>query len=334
MILMKKIKFILTIFIIFIGFEIYSQQNKGKVSTRVYWNFNKDFTKDAPRKNAFEIKRAYFGYEYRINDNISSKVTFDVGKNSSGSDYTAFLKIAQLDWKIKNNLKLSIGMIGNKQFKFQESIWGYRYMYKTFQDENKFGSSADLGVNAEIKLSDKINLNLFALNGEGYKNVQDDNGFIKIGGNLIYEFDNGFSAKIYYDSQPSIENFNLVNTGYFIGYEKEKTRIGLEYNEMLNGKTYKDPSKDHSLSGFSGYISQTLSKNATILFRYDSLGSNILSGSLDAWNSGKDGNLMILGFEHVVTKGFKLNLNYRNYNYNDTSINNKSMVFINAEIKI
>ena len=331
---MKKIKFILTIFIIFIGFEIYSQQNKGKVSTRVYWNFNKDFTKDAPRKNAFEIKRAYFGYEYRINDNISSKLTFDVGKNSSGSDYTVFLKIAQLDWKIKNNLKLSIGMIGNKQFKFQESIWGYRYMYKTFQDENKFGSSADLGVNAEIKLSDKINLNLFALNGEGYKNVQDDNGFIKIGGNLIYEFDNGFSAKIYYDSQPSIENFNLVNTGYFIGYEKEKTRIGLEYNEMLNGKTYKDPSKDHSLSGFSGYISQTLSKNATIFFRYDSLGSNILSGSLDAWNSGKDGNLMILGFEHVVTKGFKLNLNYRNYNYNDTSINNKSMVFINAEIKI
>ena len=331
---MKKIKFILTIFIIFIGFEIYSQQNKGKVSTRVYWNFNKDFTKDAPRKNAFDIKRAYFGYEYRINDNISSKVTFDVGKNSSGSDYTAFLKIAQLDWKIKNNLKLSIGMIGNKQFKFQESIWGYRYMYKTFQDENKFGSSADLGVNAEIKLSEKINLNLFALNGEGYKNVQDDNGFIKIGGNLIYEFDNGFSAKIYYDSQPSIENFNLVNTGYFIGYEKEKTRIGLEYNEMLNGKTYKDPSKDHSLSGFSGYISQTLSKNSSVFFRYDSLGSNILSGSLDAWNSGKDGNLMILGFEHVVIKGFKLNLNYRNYNYNDNSINNKSMVFINAEIKI
>lgn len=331
---MRKIKFILTIFIIFIGFEIYSQQNKGKVSTRVYWNFNKDFTKDAPRKNAFEIKRAYFGYEYIINDNISSKVTFDVGKNSSGSDYTAFLKIAQLDWKIKNNLKLSIGMIGNKQFKFQESIWGYRYMYKTFQDENKFGSSADLGVNAEIKLSDKINLNLFALNGEGYKNVQDDNGFIKIGGNLIYEFDNGFSAKIYYDSQPSIENFNLVNTGYFIGYEKEKTRIGLEYNEMLNGKTYKDPSKDHSLSGFSGYISQTLSKNATIFFRYDSLGSNILSGSLDAWNSGEDGKLMIFGYEYVVTKGFKLNLNYRNYNYNDNSINNKSMVFINAEIKI
>ena len=331
---MRQTKFILTISIIFFGFEIYSQQNKGKVSTRVYWNFNKDFSNDALKKNAFEIKRAYFGYEYKISEKISSTVTFDVGKNNSGSDYTAFLKIAQLDWKVKNNFKLSLGMIGNKQFKYQESIWGYRYMYKTFQDENKFGSSADLGVNAEIKLSEKIDLNLFALNGEGYKNVQDDNGFIKIGGNLIYVFNNGLSAKIYYDSQSSVDNFNLVNTGYFIGYEKKNTRVGLEYNEMLNGKTYKDPFSDHNLSGFSGYVSQNLSKNSNIFFRYDSLISNVISGNSEPWNSDKDGKLMILGYEYVVTKGFKLNLNYRNYNYTDNSINNKSMVFINAEIKI
>jgi hypothetical protein len=331
---MKQTKFILTISIIFFGFEIYSQQNKGKVSTRVYWNFNKDFSNDALKKNAFEIKRAYFGYEYKISEKISSKVTFDVGKNNSGSDYTAFLKIAQLDWKVKNNFKLSLGMIGNKQFKYQESIWGYRYMYKTFQDENKFGSSADLGVNAEIKLSEKIDLNLFALNGEGYKNVQDDNGFIKIGGNLIYVFNNGLSAKIYYDSQSSVDNFNLVNTGYFIGYEKKNTRVGLEYNEMLNGKTYKDPFSDHNLSGFSGYISQNFSENSSLFFRYDSLESNVISGNSEPWNSDKDGKLMILGYEYVVTKGFKLNLNYRNYNYTDNSINNKSMVFINAEIKI
>ena len=331
---MRQTKFILTISIIFFGFEIYSQQNKGKVSTRVYWNFNKDFSNDALKKNAFEIKRAYFGYEYKISEKISSKVTFDVGKNNSGSDYTAFLKIAQLDWKVKNNFKLSLGMIGNKQFKYQESIWGYRYMYKTFQDENKFGSSADLGVNAEIKLSEKIDLNLFALNGEGYKNVQDDNGFIKIGGNLIYVFNNGLSAKIYYDSQSSVDNFNLVNTGYFIGYEKKNTRVGLEYNEMLNGKTYKDPFSDHNLSGFSGYISQNFSENSSLFFRYDSLESNVISGNSEPWNSDKDGKLMILGYEYVVTKGFNLNLNYRNYNYTDNSINNKSMVFINAEIKI
>ena len=103
---------------------------------------------------------------------------------------------------------------------------------------------------------------------------------------------------------------------------------------MLNGKTYKDPFSDHNLSGFSGYVSQNLSKNSNIFFRYDSLISNTLDGATENWNLGKDGKLIILGYEHLVTKGFKLNLNYRNYNYTDNSINNKSMVFINAEIKI
>ena len=80
---------------------------------------------------------------------------------------------------------------------------------KLFKTKTNLGI-VDLGVNAEIKLSEKIDLNLFALNGEGYKNVQDDNGFIKIGGNLIYVFNNGLSAKIYYDSQSSVDNFNLL----------------------------------------------------------------------------------------------------------------------------
>ena len=47
-------------------------------------------------------------------------------------------------------------MIGNKQFKYQEKVWGYRYVYKTFQDENKFGSSADIGANGEFKLSNNL----------------------------------------------------------------------------------------------------------------------------------------------------------------------------------
>ena len=228
-------------------------------------------------------------------------------------------------------------MIGNKQFKYQESIWGYRYMYKTFQDENKFGSSADLGVNGEIKVSENLKMNLFMLNGEGYKNIQDDDGYMKIGGNLIYEISNGLSLKLYYDSEPGAardDEFNVTNVGYFIGYDKNKTRVGLEYNKINNAKSYNSPFLDNNLSGFSGYISQNFSENSSVFFRYDSLESNIVSGNSEPWNSGKDGKLMILGYEHVVTKGFKLNLNYRNYNYNDNSINNKSMVFINAEIKI
>ena len=329
----KKLSF--TILVFFLSINIYTQDtNKGDIFSTIFWNYNTDLSSGSSKKNSFEVKRVYLGYKFKIDDKISAKVTFDIGKNSAGSDYTAFLKTAQIDWSLKDNFKLSFGMIGNKQFKYQESIWGYRYMYKTFQDENKFGSSADLGVNGEIKVSKNLKMNLFMLNGEGYKNIQDDDGYMKIGGNLIYEISNGLSLKLYYDSEPGNDEFNVTNVGYFIGYDKNKTRVGLEYNKINNAKSYNSPSLDNNLSGFSGYISQNFSENSSLFFRYDSLESNIVSGSSEPWNSGKDGKLMILGYEHVVTKGFKLNLNYRNYNYTDNSINNKSMVFINAEIKI
>ena len=329
----KKLSF--TILVIFFSLNIYTQDtNKGDIFSTIFWNYNTDLSSESSKKNSFEVKRVYLGYKFKIDDKISAKVTFDIGKNSAGSDYTAFLKTAQIDWSLKDNFKLSFGMIGNKQFKYQESIWGYRYLYKTFQDENKFGSSADLGVNGEIKVSKNLKMNLFMLNGEGYKNIQDDDGYMKIGGNLIYEISNGLSLKLYYDSEPGNDEFNVTNVGYFIGYDKNKTRVGLEYNKINNAKSFNSPSLDNNLSGFSGYISQIFSENSSVFFRYDSLESNIVSGSSEPWNSGKDGKLMILGYEHVVTKGFKLNLNYRNYNYTDNSINNKSMVFINAEIKI
>ena len=236
----KKLSF--TILIIFFSLNIYTQDtNKGDIFSTIFWNYNTDLSSGSSKKNSFEVKRVYLGYKFKIDDKISAKVTFDIGKNSAGSDYTAFLKTAQIDWSLKDNFKLSFGMIGNKQFKYQESIWGYRYLYKTFQDENKFGSSADLGVNGEIKVSENLKMNLFMLNGEGYKNIQDDDGYMKIGGNLIYEISNGLSLKLYYDSEPGNDEFNVTNVGYFIGYDKNKTRVGLEYNKINKAKSYNSP---------------------------------------------------------------------------------------------
>ena len=58
-------------------------------------------------------------------------------------------------------------------------------MFKSFQDEYKFGASADLGFNSEIKLNSKLTMNVFFLNGEGYKNVQDNDGNIRQGISFI-----------------------------------------------------------------------------------------------------------------------------------------------------
>lgn len=320
---------------VFLTLNSFSQNDaKGKVFSTIFWNFNSDFTKDASKKNAFELKRVYLGYDYNIDDKLSAKITFDIGKNTSGSSYTAFLKTAQIDWSLQKNTKISFGMIGGKQFKYQEKIWGYRYVYKTFQDEHKFGSSADLGVNGEFKLSNNLTFNAFILNGEGYKNIQDDDGYMKVGGNLIYEFKNGLSAKLYYDSEPGDDNFNVTNVGYFVGYKKNKSRFGFEYNKINNAESYKNPSLDSNLSGYSFYGSQKLGDKDEVYLRYDKLESNTLAGNSSPWNLDKDGALLIFGYQTKVRNGFKLSFNYRNYNYSNDSKNNKSMFFINAEIKI
>ena len=83
---------------------------------------------------AFEIKRSYLGYSYKMDDNFSAKITFDVGSNDAGSAYTAYLKIASLSWKASDKMMLNFGQIGTKNFKFMEKAWGKRYIYKSLQD--------------------------------------------------------------------------------------------------------------------------------------------------------------------------------------------------------
>ena len=232
-----KNKLSLLVFLLTLPLLSISQENDSSASGEPhftsFWNYHYDFTENTTQVSAFEIARVYLGYKYTFNDAFSAKITYDIGKNSAGSSHTAFLKIAQLDWKVNSNFKLSMGMIGGKMFKDQEKIWGYRYLYKTLQDEYKFGSSADLGVNAEIKLSDKLTSNVFIVNGEGYKNVQDEDGNQRFGTNLIYKLNKNITTKFYYDTHAVVDSKAINNIGVFAGYKSDKFRFGAEYNDCL-----------------------------------------------------------------------------------------------------
>ena len=72
----------------------------GKPIFKVFWNYHYDFTSDVMKTSTFELTRSYLGYQHSFTEKISAKVYVDVGKNDGGSAYTAFLKVAQLDWKV------------------------------------------------------------------------------------------------------------------------------------------------------------------------------------------------------------------------------------------
>ena len=307
---------------------------KGQPHFKVFWNYHYDYTKNVDQVSAFELTRVYLGYKYTFDDKISAKITYDIGKNDAGSKHTAFVKIAQLDYKINPSIKISMGLIGGKQYNNQEKHWGYRYIYKTLQDENKFGPSADLGINAELEISKTLMANLFVVNGEGYKNVQDDDGNQRFGMSLIYNPSKQIITKLYYDTHASENSNSLNNIAFFVGYKADSWRIGAEYNRMENGTNYKTAIDDHNLDGISFYGSYVFNSKIEIFARFDEISSNTLTDQDNSWNYEKDGSLIIFGAQYVAAKGVKFSVNSRNFNYINDDIEDLSFIYFNAEFKL
>ncbi len=307
---------------------------KGQPHFKVFWNYHYDYTKDVDQVSAFELTRVYLGYKYTFNDKISAKITYDIGKNDAGSKHTAFIKIARLDYKINPSIKISMGLLGGKQYNDQEKHWGYRYIYKTLQDENKFGPSADLGINAELEISKVLMANLFIVNGEGYKNLQDDNGNQRFGMSLIYNPSKLITTKLYYDTHASENSKSLNNIAFFAGYKADSWKIGAEYNKMENGTNYKTAIDDHNLEGISVYGSYIFNDKIEIFARFDEISSNTLNGQNSSWNYEKDGILILFGAQYIAAKGVKFSINSRNFNYINDDIEDSSFIYFNAEFKL
>ena len=307
---------------------------KGQPHFKVFWNYHYDYTKDVDQVSAFELTRVYLGYKYAFDEKFSAKITYDIGKNDAGSNHTAFVKIAQLDYKINPSVKISMGLIEGKQYKDQENHWGYRYIYKMLQDEHKFGPSADLGINAEFKISKKLLANLFVVNGEGYKNLQDEDGNQRFGMSLIYNPLKKLTTKFYYDTHASENSKSLNNIAFFAGYKADSWRIGAEYNKMENGTNYKTAIDDHNLDGISFYGSYVFNNKVEIFARFDEISSNIITGQDNSWNYNKDGALMLFGAQYVAAKGVKFSVNSRNFNYINDDIEDSSFIYFNAEFKL
>lgn len=313
----------------------------GKANGKIFWNYHYDMTTGEKQESSFEIQRAYFGYDYQISKEFSASITFDVGKDD-GSDYTAYLKKAQLDWKMSPVVKVSLGMIGLEQFSEQENFWGYRYIMKAFADQYGFGTSADLGVKAKFQINDILYANAFVINGEGYKKVQDEDGKQKVGADLVLKTKKGLIAKVYFDTNTTTvveeggtENDVTVSAlAGFIGYEfSDKFRLGAEFNQLFNGKKYSTAADGYDLNGWSFYSTYAFNKKVEVFGRYDNLTSNTLNGETEKWNLSKNGSAITTGIQYAPVKGVKMALNYQGFMHKDSSKEDNSLLFVNFEFK-
>jgi hypothetical protein len=313
---------------------------KGKAFGKVFFNYNYNFTEDATQRNSFAIQRTYLGYKYNFSEDISVKITLDGARSSDASDFTVFLKTAQLDWKVTKPVTLSIGMIGLKQFDTQEKFWGYRYLFKSFQDEFKLGSSADLGINAEIKIIESLKANVFVLNGEGYTSAQDMNGRIKAGGNLIFTPVKGLEIKGYYDiyggkmqihDSISRDTVSVQTLAIFAGYKTDKFRVGAEVDYQMDGKKYNEQAADHDILGMAVYGTYVINKKFEVFAEWLKFQSNKVGNDTETWNNKQDGNIILGGLQYTPVKGVKIAANYRAFVFDDPDIKTGSYFFLNFE---
>ena len=147
---------------------------------KVFSNFHIGLTED-DRSTAFAVDRVYLGYKHDIDDQFTAEVKLDIGSPDDLSQYSlikryAYFKNAAFTFH-RNKIKAWFGLFDMQQFKVQEDFWGYRYIYKSFQDDYKFGPSADIGAGAAYSFNDYIEADLVVSNGEGYKNLQTDNSY-------------------------------------------------------------------------------------------------------------------------------------------------------------
>lgn len=269
----------------------------GKPVVTVFTDFRVQST-DGKTSTAFEISRAYLGYAYNFSPYFSAKAVMDVTDKNNGyqsSAYTAYIKNAYGEYS-RNGFTVDFGLIGTNTFSLQESLWGKRYLLKSFQDLNGYASSADLGLGVKYQIAPELSLDAQVVNGEGYKSLQSDSA-VKISAGLTYQPIKKLFVRVYGDYQKKHEAQTTVNA--MIAYKDDKFTVAGEYNLQ----TGHNKVKDHNLNGVSFWGSYSPNKTLAIFARYDNMSSKKVNGASDGWNAAKDGNFYAAGLEFFPVKG-------------------------------
>jgi hypothetical protein len=299
----------------------------GKPEMQIFTNFSSSFT-DGENFNKFDVTRVYFGYIQNFSKTLTGRVTFEVGKPTTGNfHYTALLKFAYLQYH-GNKLTLSGGMISTPQYELGYKRWGFRYVFKSSNDEYGFGPGADMGICAVYNFTPRFATDFTLVNGEGYKLMEFDSVF-KAGIGVSYYPVKNLLLRGYYDTMKKDEN-NQQTFECIISYEDKKFNLSAAYNYQEDRALV--AGQDIAGISFHGYL--FLNGNKKLFARYDQLYSEKIRSAHDPWNLTKDGRLYMAGFEFSPAPGIKLSPNFQGWQSENRDIPFITRFFLNAEIKL
>lgn len=329
----KSLPKVLLLFVIFISVNTSAQnfdKSKGKIFGSIYFDAFTELS-SGYNKTGMEIKRAYFGYKYKLDENFSAYIKLDIGSpedlslNSHIKRY-AYFKNAGIKYT-KDKLTINVGIIDVLMFTHQEKMWGHRYISKSFLDAYKFGPKADIGFNANYKFNKYFAINFGFYNGEGYSKLQGDDTY-RAGLGIVSHPIKNSTVKVYFDySQKKIDR---IGTFIFVGYKlSNKLSMGAEYNYQFNNGFV----AEQDLSGFSIFGDYYIIPKVQLFVRYDYLDSKVLPNSQNPWHYAKDGDRIISGIQYDIRKNIKIAVDYQAWNPHDEKKNYRPFLFTNLVFK-
>ena len=305
--------------------EAPAKEKKGSAIITIFSDFHTGFG-NVNDDRGFDLDRAYIGYQYKLSEELQIKAVMDFGQSDHVEDYQriGYIKNAQITWR-RGGWTLNAGLVSTTQFKTQEDFWGKRYVMKSFQDEYKFGSSADLAVSVAYKFNKYVSADVILANGEGYKKVQVKDG-LQYGAGVTLTPAEGFMVRAYgsYNEAPDNSLEGITNLAAFVGYRNASFSVGAEYNWQSNTKNV----KENDLSGVSAYASVQFNKHVGLFGRWDYLDSK------HDWNNASDGMAGVLGAEFRLGKYIKLAPNFRIWSPRADGADKPGYFYLNASFAI
>ncbi len=278
---------------------------KGEAIIQVFMNFHSHFGENdngnnfTKRNHGFELERVYVGYQYEIGKGFSIKGVLDMGAENGEYDRMVYVKNALACYK-NSWFAVNFGLISTTQFNTMEKQWGYRYIYKSFQDRYKFGSSADLGVSVAFKPLKWLAVDAIVVNGEGYKKMQKYDGLAYGLGASVMPVD-GLTMRVYgsLNQHDNDSCSNIYNYSAFVGYNHKYFSFGGEWNGMYNYCGV----LNQNMMGLSLFAKGRIKSVYEIFARYDYVMSN--------WSDGCNEHVVIAGAQFKLGKYVKLAPNFR-----------------------
>lgn len=258
------------------GITVLAAQPAHAIKINENWDLNGKFFADftlaeTDPDSGFHNRRNYV----MLKGNLDADTRFQVTLDQRSEAETVFVKHAFIDRNIGGGMHAHAGLVGTPYVPWDEKNgWGYRFVEKSFTDYWKLLSSADQGVSLLGNVGQGKGgfvYHVSLLNGEGYQNTPDGEGFA-LQGRIGFEIENmligGFAHQE--SDRSGTLGYDPFRVGGYLVAQMPGFRIGGQYVRMDDGLAGEPYDNDDGFN-VQGRFKLPVGSDTWLFARYDTV---------------------------------------------------------------